>query len=87
MGNTIVHTFLGEYEVQRTTDVNLGLLADRITCYNGANSTQDACLTTAPTLPIKETDAYNFLYNSSGGYFSYSDTIATPAASDGCVVA
>ena len=65
------YKFYGEYQTEKiVSDVNLGTLSTTVTCYNGSNASQSACITPpANSLPtgtvIYQTDAYTTLGTSS----------------------
>jgi RHS repeat-associated protein len=89
-GNTITHHFHGEFQTEEVVqDAHLGLLRTTVTCYNGANSSQSACI--APQSygfpePVYQTDVYTSLGTSApslvetkydySGLFSYGNVVA-----------
>jgi RHS repeat-associated protein len=92
VGDVTTYHFYGELQTEKIVqDVNLGVLSTTVTCYNGHNTSQAACI--APQaynngLPIFQTDVYTSLGTSApslvetkldydGALTSYGNVIAT----------
>ena len=64
LGNTTTYQFYNNYLTEKLfKDVNLGTLSTTVTCYNGFNTNQSACISPTPStfttaLTIFQTDVY-----------------------------